>query len=271
MPAVNGPTPGKPGALFILFVSAALLGETGYLVHKRLQAPAPIPAPVPAPAPAPAPVPAPVPAPLPPPVKPAAVAVISTADGGEPRHDPRPGSLLVLTSAGSLADAVHWSTTPPIVDVVQEDDKYILIVPDRQFTVTLLVIRNGIFAEDSKVFGTAPTPVVPKPVPPADPASADSAAFQIGRTYAAILPRAMADGYEAAAAKNDTGASILESQQVMTSAWRNSQTNPFTAVYNPEFSKILPEGYEPTAPTTRVAVSKFWRDMARGLREGNGK
>jgi hypothetical protein len=90
----------------------------------------------------------------------------------------------------------------------------------------------------------------------------------LGRSFAPTVASNLGDAWIAAAAALEQGKTVTEAQAALQTAWQDARIAAFTAKVAPEFSKILPEGQEPTNPAARAEVVKLWRDFAAGLKGG---
>jgi hypothetical protein len=66
----------------------------------------------------------------------------------------------------------------------------------------------------------------------------------------------------------EQGKTVTEAQSALQTTWQEARIKAFTTRIAPEFSKVLPEGQEPTNPADRAEVVKLWRDFAAGLKGG---
>jgi hypothetical protein len=101
----------------------------------------------------------------------------------------------------------------------------------------------------------------------AAPAAVDGKA--LGRAYAPMVAASLSEGWLAAADALEQGKAVPEAQAALHSAWQAARTRAFSARVVPEFSRVLPEGAEPTDPVTRAEVVRLWRDFASGLKGGH--
>ena len=90
----------------------------------------------------------------------------------------------------------------------------------------------------------------------------------LGRSYAPQVASSLGDAWLAAADAIERGQSMTEAQAALQKAWQDSRVRAFSAGVAPEFSRVLPEGQEPTDPVLRARVVKLWRDFAAGLKGG---
>ena len=104
---------------------------------------------------------------------PAVKAVITDVSGNTPNVAPSPGSLLVLSSQKSTANATRWSVSPPTIDAYQSGTDFVVVVPPTPFHVSLLVTRNDKLDVANLAFNSdsGPSPG-PAPGPPPGPAPA---------------------------------------------------------------------------------------------------
>jgi hypothetical protein len=106
------------------------------------------------------------------------------------------------------------------------------------------------------------TPRLPMAAPPAVDGKA------LGRAYAPAVAASLSVGWLAAADALEQGKSVPEAQAALHSAWQAARTRAFSSRVTPVFSRVLPEGAEPTDPETRAEVVRLWRDFASGLKGG---
>jgi hypothetical protein len=90
----------------------------------------------------------------------------------------------------------------------------------------------------------------------------------LGRSYAPIVASNLGDAWLAAASAMEQGKTVTEAQSALQTTWQEARIKAFTTRIAPEFSKVLPEGQEPTNPADRAEVVKLWRDFAAGLKGG---
>ncbi len=90
----------------------------------------------------------------------------------------------------------------------------------------------------------------------------------LGRSFAPSVSSSLGDAWLAAADALEQGKDIADAQTSLQAAWQAARIKAFTAQVAPEFSKVLPEGAEPTDPSKRAEVVKLWRDFAAGLKGG---
>jgi hypothetical protein len=90
----------------------------------------------------------------------------------------------------------------------------------------------------------------------------------LGRSFAPTVASNLGDAWLAAAATLEQGKTVIEAQSALQTAWQDARIKAFSAKVAPEFSKVLPEGQEPTNPAARAEVVKLWRDFAAGLKGG---
>ena len=88
----------------------------------------------------------------------------------------------------------------------------------------------------------------------------------LGRAYAPEVASCLGDGWLAAADALDQGKTVPEAQAALHNAWQAARTRAFAAKVVPDFSRVLPEGAEPTDPARRAEVVRLWRDFASGLK-----
>ena len=90
----------------------------------------------------------------------------------------------------------------------------------------------------------------------------------LGRSYAPMVVANLADAWLAAAEALERGKTVSESQEALQQTWQEARIKAFTTKVAPEFIKVLPEGQEPTDPSSRAEVVRVWRDFAAGLKGG---
>ena len=88
----------------------------------------------------------------------------------------------------------------------------------------------------------------------------------LGKKFARTMAPTFADGWLAAANALEQGKSMADAQAALQTTWQTARSQSFAQQVGPEFSRVLPEGAEPTDPTQRAAVVRLWRDFARGLK-----
>ena len=104
----------------------------------------------------------------------------------------------------------------------------------------------------------------PAPTPPEPPTSAATA---IGRAYGPILASDYATAWEAGASSLDGGKSIGDSLKDVSTQFESERIKTFNDKISPGLNSIQPEGTEPTDPLIKTKMSKYWRDLAAGLRK----
>lgn len=90
----------------------------------------------------------------------------------------------------------------------------------------------------------------------------------LGRKFASSVVATLGDGWATAADILEQGKTVADAQSALQTKWQEGRIHAFTTQISPEFTKILPEGIEPTDPAQRAAVVKLWRDFATGLKGG---
>jgi type IV secretory pathway TrbL component len=104
------------------------------------------------------------------------------------------------------------------------------------------------------------------PAPTPGPAGVDGVA--IGRAYAPKLVATYATAWDQAAGALETGKTVGDAQKAFQETWAAERAKAFAADVEPGFSRVLAAGQEPADPAQRSAVTRLWRDFAKGLRGG---
>src|SRR4051812_29273001 len=68
----------------------------------------------------------------------------------------------------------------------------------------------------------------------------------LGRAFAPTVASDLGDAWLAAADALEQGKTISDAQAALQSTWQAARVKSFAAQVSPEFSKVLPEGAEPT-------------------------
>jgi hypothetical protein len=107
----------------------------------------------------------------------------------------------------------------------------------------------------------------PAPASPAAPAAAVDAAA-LGRAYVPVLGATYGEAWQAAGKAVAGGATIADAQKVVQDTWRDARERTFASQVAPAFSRVLPEGAEPSTPEKRAEVARMFGDFGAGLKGG---
>lgn len=100
----------------------------------------------------------------------------------------------------------------------------------------------------------------------ATPAAVDTEAYKAGREFAPLLDDSLAQGFDAFAAKIDSGAKVEDANAALKQQFLSAREKAFADKASAGFAAIVPSGTDPKDAAARKAYSAYSREFAKGLR-----